>query len=78
MWLDGLADHRAKGEVGHVMVVHHVKMHPVGTGSDDVFDLVAQTGKVGGQNGGGDMEDSAHIAYFRTPEMLRYSGKVPA
>jgi hypothetical protein len=33
--LQGLADHRAKREVGHIVVVHHVKVDPIGTRSDD-------------------------------------------
>jgi hypothetical protein len=33
--LERLANHRPKGEVGHVMVVHHVEVDPVGAGVDD-------------------------------------------
>ena len=47
MRLEGPADHRAEGQVGHVMVVHHIEMDPVGAGSDDIFHLVAQAGEVG-------------------------------
>ena len=65
MRFDSLANHRAEGEVGHVMVVHHVKVHPVGPSGNDIFDLVAQAGKVGGQDGGGNVEGSAHSLYFR-------------
>jgi hypothetical protein len=40
-----LADHRAEGQVGHVMVVHHVEVDPVGAGGDDVAHLLAQAGE---------------------------------
>ena len=53
-FLNGLAHHGTKGEVGHVMVVHHVEMDPIGASGDDVFDFFTQTGKVGGEYGGGD------------------------
>ena len=43
MRLERLANHGAEGEVGHVMVVHHVEMDPVGTGVDDAFDFCTQT-----------------------------------
>ena len=36
------------------MVVHHVKVNPVGSGIDDVTDFFAETGKVRGKNRGGD------------------------
>ncbi len=48
---DGLADHGPEGEVGDVVVVHHVEVDPISAGGDDVFHLVAQAGKVGGQDG---------------------------
>jgi hypothetical protein len=47
VWLERLANHGAKREVGHVMVVHDVVMNPVGAGSNDVAHFFAQTGKVG-------------------------------
>ena len=56
MRLDGLADHGAEGQVGHVMVVHHVKVHPVCARSYDVFNLFTQPRKVSRQNGRGDAE----------------------
>ena len=52
--LECLADHGAEGQIGDVMVVHHVKVDPVGTGGDDGLDLLTQAGKVGGKYGGGD------------------------
>ena len=45
--LDGLADHRAEGQVGHVMVVHHIEVDPVGPGVDHAVHLLAQESKVG-------------------------------
>ncbi len=45
-----LADQRADGQVGHIMVVHHVEVDPVGAGGDDVGHFLAQPGEIGGQN----------------------------
>ena len=55
MRLERAADHGAESQVGHVVVVHHVKMNPVGAGGDDVFDFLTQPGEVGRQDGGGDL-----------------------
>ena len=48
------ADHRAEGQVRHVMVVHHVEVDPVGAGGDDVAHLVAEAREIGGQDARGD------------------------
>lgn len=53
MGFERLADHGAEGQIGHIVVVHHVKVNPVGTGGNHVAHLLAQAGKVGGQNGWG-------------------------
>ncbi len=55
-----LAHHRAEGEGGHVMVVHHVEVDPVGAGGDDGLHLVAQPGEVGREQAGGDAEGAGH------------------
>ena len=60
MRLEGLANHGSKGEVGHVMVVHHVKMDPVGTGVDDAFDFLAQTGEISREDGRGNAVGRCH------------------
>ena len=68
--LQGLADHGAKRQVGHVMVVHHVEMDPVGASGNDIAHFFAQAGKVGREDGGGDSECAAHppiVAKRRTP-----------
>ena len=49
MRLEGLTNHGAKGEVGHVMVVHHVVVNPVCAGGNDIANFFTQTGKVGRQ-----------------------------
>ncbi len=36
------------------MVIHHVEMDDVGAGGDDVFDFLAQAGKIGRQDAGSD------------------------
>jgi hypothetical protein len=41
------ADERADGQVGHVMVVHHVEVNPVGAGADDLHHFFAEPGEVG-------------------------------
>ena len=51
-WLDGLADHGAKGEVGHVVIVHHVKMNPVRPSFNDGGHLVSKACEVGRKNRG--------------------------
>ena len=54
--LDGGAHHRAEGEVGHVMVVHHVKMDQIRARLDNAGNFLAQAGEIGGQNAGSDTE----------------------
>ncbi|KAG1246384.1 hypothetical protein G6F68_014663 [Rhizopus microsporus] len=49
----GRADHRADGQVRHVVVVHHVEVDPVGAGGEDVVDFLAEASEVGGQDGRG-------------------------
>ena len=44
---DGLAHQRADGEVGHVVVVHHVKVNQICAGLFDGAHLFTQAGKVG-------------------------------
>ena len=55
-----LADQRADGQVGHVVVVHDVEMHDVGAGGEHVVDFLAEFGEVGGKNAGGDPEGPGH------------------
>ncbi len=50
------ADHRADGQVGHVVVVHHVEMDDVRTGGEHVVHFFAQAGEIGGEDGGSDGE----------------------
>ena len=47
---DGLTDQRADSQVRHVVVVHHVEMNPVRTGSDDIHDLLPELGEIGGKD----------------------------
>ena len=44
---DGLANQWPDSQVGDIMVVHHVKVDPVGSGCNHVAYLFAQTGKIG-------------------------------
>ena len=50
---------RTEGDVGNEVTVHHVDMDPVGAGSGDGDDLLAQAGDVGGEDRRGD-EDRGH------------------
>ena len=43
---DRLAHQRADGQVGHIMIVHHIKMHPVRTGGLDGTHFLAQSGEI--------------------------------
>ena len=60
MRADRGADHRTDGEIGHVMVIHHVEMDEIGTSILYRTDLFAKPGKVGRQNTGGNPEGSRH------------------
>ena len=51
---DALHHRDADGDVGHEQAVHHVHMDVVGGG--DLLDVTAQVGKIGGENGGGDLD----------------------
>ena len=44
---NGFAHQWANREVGHVVVVHHVKVHQISTGTFNDTHLFAQTGEVG-------------------------------
>ena len=54
MLAQGLADQRANGEVRHVVIVHHIEMHPVSTRRQHGIHFFAQTSKIGGENRGRD------------------------
>ena len=55
-----LADHRADGQVGHVVVVHNVEVDPVGAGGEHGFDFLAEAGEVGREDGWGDDRAGGH------------------
>ena len=52
----GRADHGADGQVGHVVVVHHIKMDDVRAGRERRVDLGAELREVRTQDGGRDQE----------------------
>ena len=60
MRLQSLTHHGAESEVGDIVVVHDIEVNPVGTGGDNIFHLVAQTGEIGGQDGGSDAVMGSH------------------
>ena len=43
---NSLADQGADSEVGDIVIVHDVKVDPIGTGSDHIAYLLAESGKV--------------------------------
>ena len=52
----GLTDHGAYGQVGDIVVVHHVEVHHVGPGGQHLGHILAQAGKVGGEDRGGNQK----------------------
>jgi len=52
----GLADHGANRQVGDVVVVHHIEVHDVSAGGQDVVHFLPELGKVSGEDGGGNPE----------------------
>ncbi len=55
MRANGFADQGANCQIRNIMIVHDIKMDDVGTGGHDVSDFFAKTGKIGGQDTGGDV-----------------------
>ena len=49
----GFAYHGPDSQVGHMMIVHHIEVHDIGAGGENVIDFLAQAGKIGGQDGWG-------------------------
>ena len=41
------ADQRTDGQIGNVMIVHHVKVNPVRSGCNDVSTSLSQSGEIG-------------------------------
>jgi len=53
---ESFADERANGQVGHVVVVHHVEVHHVSACQHGVLHFFAQGGHVGTEDGRRDEE----------------------
>lgn len=47
---EGRDNARTNGDVGHEAAIHHINVHPIGTGLQDISHLLAQLGKVCGKN----------------------------
>ena len=60
---DGLHHGDTDGDIGHEQAVHHVHMDVVG--GRDGLDVAGQMGKVGGQDGGSDL-DHGKLPFSRT------------
>lgn len=80
MRLERLADHGAKGEIGNVMVVHHVKVNPVSASCDNSAYFLTQTGEVGRQDGRSDTVRGVHAVNCRSyhSHMPKYEFQVEA
>jgi hypothetical protein len=42
-----LADHRADGQVGYIVIVHDIEMHPFRTGVEHCLGVFTQAGEIG-------------------------------
>ena len=49
-------DSRAEGNIIDKMPVHDVAMNPIGPGFLNPAHFIGQSGKIGGENGGGDQD----------------------
>jgi hypothetical protein len=61
---DCLANQRADGQVRNIVIVHDVKVHNIGTGTDDIGDFLTEFGEVGGKDTGCDSELFGHDIEF--------------
>src|SRR5690606_40581766 len=50
MLAQSFTDHGTNGEIGHVMIVHHVEVHDIGAGGQHVIDFLTQAGEIGGED----------------------------
>ena len=41
-----LTDHRAKGEIGNIVIIHDIKMHHISASIQNALNVITQTGKV--------------------------------
>ena len=65
------AQHRcAYAQVRHVVVVHHVEVHCVGTGIEHVSDLFPESGEVCGEDGRGDPVTPCHGRMGRIGQVI--------
>jgi len=48
------ADHRADGEIRHVVVVHHVEVHPIGARREDFRSVFTEPREISGKDARGD------------------------
>ena len=49
---DCFAHKRTNGEVRDVVIVHHVKVNPIGPGRNHISDFFGKTSEIGRENGG--------------------------
>jgi len=59
-----LANQRTDGQIGYVMVVHHVKVDPVCASGQGGVDVITQRGKIGRQDGWGDDRLQRHLLFL--------------
>ena len=46
MFAQCLTHHRTNGQIGHVVIIHHIEMHDVRTRGEHRIHLLSQTGKI--------------------------------
>jgi hypothetical protein len=57
-------DSRAEGNVIDEMSIHNVAMNPIGPGVRNPVNFIGQSGKIGGQDGGGDQNASHGVMEY--------------
>ncbi|MCY1448020.1 hypothetical protein D9M71_646650 [compost metagenome] len=62
----GLAELRAHGQVGHIVIIHDIDMDDIGTGGQHLLGLLSQPGEIGRQN----RRSNPEIFHTRTPLLI--------
>jgi len=63
---------RSEGNVIDEMSVHNVAMNPIGPGVLNPVHFIGQSGKIGGQDGGGDQNASHGVMEYWSIGVLEY------
>jgi hypothetical protein len=63
---------RSEGNVIDEMSVHNVAMNPIGPGVLNPVHFIGQSGKIGGQDGGGDQNASHGVMEYWSIGVMEY------